>query len=172
MLTFLYFCFVVFSPALIPTLWTHKSTYSFSLGTIWEYITYSWSFPGGSAVKNLPANVGDMGLIPGLGRSPGEGNGNPLQYSYLENSMDRGAWRATDHGVAKSWIRPYNNNNLYLRIIKAVYCHRAYLTDMQSTSWEMLGWMKHKLESRLPVEISITSDMQITPLLWQKAKKN
>ena len=47
--------------------------------------------------------------------------------------------------------------------IKAVYCHPAYLTDMQSTSYEMLGWMKHKLESRLPGEISITSDMQMTP---------
>ena len=61
-------------------------------------------FPGGSEVKNLPANAedaGDMGLIPGLGRSPGEGNGNPLQYSCVENSMDRGAWQATVHGVAK-----------------------------------------------------------------------
>ena len=54
--------------------------------------------------------------------------------------------------------------------IKAVYCHPAYLTYMQSTSWEMLGWMKHKLESRLPGEISITSDMQMTPPVWQKAK--
>ena len=54
--------------------------------------------------------------------------------------------------------------------IKAVYCHRAYLTYMQSTSWEMLDWMKHKLESRLPGEISITSDMQMTPHLWQTKK--
>ena len=53
---------------------------------------------------------------------------------------------------------------------KAVYCHPAYLTFLQSTSREMLGWMKHKLESRLPVEISITSDMQMTPPLWQKVK--
>ena len=55
--------------------------------------------------------------------------------------------------------------------IKAVYCHLAYLTYMQSTSCEMLGWMKHKLESRLLGEISITSDMQMTPPLWQKAKR-
>ena len=55
---------------------------------------------------------------------------------------------------------------------KAVYCHPAYLTYMQSTSWEILGWIKHKLESRLPGEISIASDMQMTPPLWQKAKKN
>ena len=50
-------------------------------------------------------NVGDLGSIPGLGRSPGEGNGNPLQYSCLENPMDRGAWWAIVHGVAKSWTR-------------------------------------------------------------------
>ena len=56
--------------------------------------------------------------------------------------------------------------------VKAVYCHPAYLTSMQSTSWEMLGWMKHKLESRLPEEISVTSDMQMTPPLWQKVRKN
>ena len=56
--------------------------------------------------------------------------------------------------------------------IKAVYCHPAYLIYMQSTSWEMLDWMKHKLESTLPGEISITSDMHMTPRLWQKVKKN
>ena len=56
--------------------------------------------------------------------------------------------------------------------VKAVYCHPAYLTDMQSTSWETLGWKKHKLESRLPGEISITSDMQMTPPLWQKVRKS
>jgi len=54
--------------------------------------------------------------------------------------------------------------------IKAVYCHAAYLTYMQSTSWEILDWMKHKLESRLLGEISITSDMQMIPHLWQKVK--
>ena len=58
-------------------------------------------FPGGSVVKNLPANTGDMGSTPGSGRSLGEGNGNPLQYSGLENSMDRGAWWAIVHGVTK-----------------------------------------------------------------------
>ena len=52
-------------------------------------------FPGGSVVKNLPANAGDSGLIPGSGRSPGEGNGNPLQYSSLGNPVDRRAWQAT-----------------------------------------------------------------------------
>ena len=54
--------------------------------------------------------------------------------------------------------------------IKAVYCHPAYLTSMQSTSWETLDWNKHKLESRLPGEISVISDMQMMPPIWQKAK--
>ena len=56
-------------------------------------------------VKNPPANAGDTGSIPGLGRPPGGGNGNPLQYSCLENPMDRGAWWATVHGVSRSWTR-------------------------------------------------------------------
>ena len=56
--------------------------------------------------------------------------------------------------------------------IKAVYCHSVYLTYMQSTSCKMPGWMKHKLESRLLGETSTTSDMQMTPHLWQKAKRN
>ena len=56
-------------------------------------------------VKNLPANAGDMSLTSGSGRSPGGGHGNLLQYSYLENSMDRGAWWATVHGAAKSWTQ-------------------------------------------------------------------
>ena len=64
---------------------------------------YVLDFPGVSVVKNLPANVGDTCSIPGLGRSPGEGNGKSLQYSYLENHMDRGALQATVHGVARSW---------------------------------------------------------------------
>ena len=54
--------------------------------------------------------------------------------------------------------------------VKGVYCHPAYVNYMQSTSLETLGWRKHKLELRLPGEISITSDMQMTPLLWQKVK--
>ena len=63
------------------------------------------SFPGGSDDKASACNVGDPGSIPGLGRSPGEGNGNPLQYSCLENPTDGGAWQATAHGVAKSRTR-------------------------------------------------------------------
>ena len=72
------------------------------------FLNYLQGFPGGSPVKNLPAmqettyNAGDTGSIPGLGRSPGEGSDNPLQYSCLGNPEDRGAWWATVHGVAES----------------------------------------------------------------------
>ena len=62
-------------------------------------------FPGGSASKESASNAGDVGSSPGLGRSPGDGNGNPLQYSCLENSMDRRAWQASVHGVTKSQTR-------------------------------------------------------------------
>ena len=65
-------------------------------------------FPGGSEGKESACNAGDPGLIPGWGRSPGKANGCPLQYSCLENPMDRGAWGATVHGVAKSWTRLSN----------------------------------------------------------------
>ena len=61
-------------------------------------------FLGGSVVENLPANAGDMSLSPVLGRSLGEGNGNPLQYSCLGNPINRGAWRTVAHGVTKSQI--------------------------------------------------------------------
>ena len=68
-------------------------------------------FPSGTVIKNVPANAGDArdeGLIPGLGRSPGGGYGNPLQDSCLENPMDRGAWRATVHVVTKTWTQLSN----------------------------------------------------------------
>ena len=70
--------------------------------------TWGLGFPGGSVVKNLPANAGNAGSIPELGRFPGEGNGNSLQYSYLGNSMHGGTWWGTVHGVAKSQTRLSN----------------------------------------------------------------
>ena len=65
-------------------------------------------FPGGSDSKESACNAGDLGSIPGLGRSPGEGNGNPLWYSCLENSIEGGAWLATVHGVTESWTQLSN----------------------------------------------------------------
>ena len=78
-----------------------------------------------------------------------------VKRQYLELDMEQ----LTDSKLGKEYV-------------KAVYCHPAYLTPMQGTSWEMLGWKNNKLESRLPGEISLTLDMQMTPLLWQKVKKN
>ena len=69
---------------------------------------HAWTFqgfPGGSDGGESIRTVGNLGSIPGLGRSPGEGHSNPLQYSFLENPKDRGAWWATVHGVTKSWTR-------------------------------------------------------------------
>ena len=78
--------------------------------------------------------------------------------------------------VKKQQVEPdmeqQTGSKLGKEYVKAVFCQPAYLISMQSTSCEMLGWMKHKLESTLPGEISVTSDMQMTPPLWQKAKKN
>ena len=98
------------------TTWSsrHRSTdlvtlfwMSYSVLPLWEHLGLTYvltSFPGDSVVKNTPAHAGDardMGLIPGSGISPGERNGNPLQYSCLENPTDRGNWWVTVHGVAK-----------------------------------------------------------------------
>ena len=71
-------------------------------------------------------------------------------------------------------VKILNSKSMFLgkKYVKAVYCHPVYLTSMQSTSCEMLGWMTHKLESRLPGEISTTSDMQTIASKWQKAKRN
>ena len=69
-------------------------------------------------------------------------------------------------------IEQHTGFKLGKEYVKAVYCHPAYLTYILGTQRETLGWMKHKLEYRLPGEISITSDMQMTPPLWQKVKKN
>ena len=82
--------------------WSHHRDY---LGHEDLFCSSFVGFPGGSEVKVSACNAGGLGSIPGSGRSPGEGNGNPLQYSCVENPMDGGAWWATVHGVAKSWTR-------------------------------------------------------------------
>ena len=78
--------------------------------------------------------------------------------------------------VKKQQLEPdmeqWTSSKLGKEYVKAVYCHPAYLTYMQNTSYKMPGWMKHNLESRLPGEISVTSDTQMIPPLWQKVKRN
>ena len=92
-------------------------------------------FPSGAVVKNPPANAGDtvdVGSIPGSGRSPGKGNGNPLQYSSLANSMDRGDWRATAHRVTKSQTqliyeaRTHAHLSTFLNDLHDVYKFRVF----------------------------------------------
>ena len=87
--------------------------FSFCVSFWTTYIVFD--FPGGSEGKVSAYNVGDLGSIPGLGRSPGEGNGNPLQYSCLGNPMDGGTWWATLHGVAKSLA--FRTTNLYFHAV-------------------------------------------------------
>ena len=88
---------------------TKQNTYPYqflkTMLPIWKPLIETKGFPCSSVGKESACSAGDLGSIPGLGRSPGEANGNPLQYPCLENLMDRGAWWAAVHGVAKSWAR-------------------------------------------------------------------
>ena len=98
----------------------------------------------------------------------------------MENSEKDGHTRAPDLPLETLYagqqleldMEQQTGTKLGKEYVKAVYCHPAYLTYMQSTSGEILGWKKHKLESRLLGEISITSEMQMTPPLWQRVKRN
>ena len=88
----------------------------------------SWDFPSGSDSKASAYNVGDLGSIPGSGRSPGEGNGSPLQYSCLENPMDRGTWWATVHGVAQSQTQLSDFTFVYGVRHKIYHCYHFKCT--------------------------------------------
>ena len=79
---------------------------------------------------------------------------------------------AGQEAIVRTGHGKWTGSNLGMEYVKAVYRYPAYLTYVQSTSWEKPGWIKHKLESRFPGEISVTSDSQMTPPLWQKVKKN
>ena len=96
-------CLIIPSQRHSPKFSSHFKALGFCPG-----LYFCWTSQVALVVKNLPSNAGDIkgvGLIPGSGRSSGEGNGNPLQYSCLENSRDRGVWWATVHGVSQSWTR-------------------------------------------------------------------
>ena len=100
------------------------------------------------------------GSVADVSKFNGQGNGNPLQYSHLENPMDGEAFDCVDHN--KLW-KILKVMGIPDHLTCPLICHSGYLTYVQGTSCKMLGRMKHKMESRLPGEISITSDMQITP---------
>ena len=115
-------------------------------------------------VKNLPANAGDvrdMGSTPGLGRSPGEGHGNPLQYSCLENPVDQGAWWTTVHRAAKSWAQ-LNQLSVHTRARAHTHTH-THTEAMQSTThptppptnnWIGLKEREHEIKMRSTQEVS------------------
>ena len=103
-------------------------------------------FPGGSDGKASAYNVGDPGLIPGLGRSSGEGNGNPLQYSCLENPMDGGSWKTTVHGVAKSRTRLS-----YFTFFHFLSFLCSYRLDKQDIKMHMNYALKLCIKIKLPV---------------------
>ena len=94
-------------------------------------------FPDSSVAKESACNARDPGLIPGSGRSSGEGNGNPLQYSSLENSMDGGAWQASVHGVTKYWTRLSNFSFFWASLVAQLVKN---LPAMQETWVLSLGW--------------------------------
>ena len=96
--------------------------------------------PVAQLVKNLPANAGDAGSIPGSGRSPGEGNGTPLQYSCLGNPMDRGAWRAIVYGVKKSWTRL--SVHAYIHMFILLYSLLIHLTSLVAQTVKRLSTMQ------------------------------
>ena len=100
----------------------------------WLYLIGPKGFPGGSEVKASACNIGDLGSIPGSGRSPGEGNGSPLQYSCLENPMDRGSWQATVHGVAKSWTQLSDFTSLHF------IQHEGPLQKEMATYSSLVAW--------------------------------
>ena len=100
-------------------------------------------------VKCLAYNGGDLGSIPGEGRSSGEGNGNPLQYSCLENPMDRGAWWATVHGVAKSWTRLSDFTSLYIQIHGKISLEECKLLSLVMS----LGCVLHEVGQERVVEV-------------------
>ena len=89
--------------SLLPDPTQHAQLLSLETNSCSTQAFIYWSLPGSSNGKESACNMGGLGLIPGWGRSPGEGHGNPLQYSCLENPVDRGAWWAVVHGVTKSW---------------------------------------------------------------------
>ena len=107
-------------------------------------------FPGGSDGKESACIVRDLGSIPGSGASPGEGNGNPLQHSRLENSMDRRAWKATVHGVAKNWTRLSELHTRMLLDCNGSIALEAYVSKPKSKAFDASWFVKWKCKTNQP----------------------
>ena len=157
--------------------WTHHIAKKSTLVTLdhWEFQDVCYfnitqqGFPGGSEVKNPPTNSGDMGLIPGLGRRPGEGNDNLLQYSCLENSMDRGAWWATVHRVAKEsdmtwWLNNNHHNDPTHPVVYKIQKDRMTLKDLTCCEMKEWDWVPRWPMLSGP---TVTEDLHHLPLLVQ-----
>ena len=114
---------------------------------LWIGNGHDWGFLGGSVVKNSPANAGDPGSIPDLGRSPAEGNGNLLKYSWLGNPMDRGAWQATIHGLAQSWTQLSNWKTLTMIVEK--YCMFCFGIQCSLSFVLAISWLYKKQDIKL-----------------------
>ena len=114
--------------------------FSASFWTTWLDLYSSRGFPGGTAVKNPPANAGDSGSIPGSGRCPGGGNGNPLHYSCLGNPIDRGAWQATVHGVAKESDTTWRLNHHHHTAAETPQRIRRYFGSLEAMPNDPSSW--------------------------------
>ena len=122
-------------------------TYMFSTQTYGIYLCNL--LPGGTVVKNLPASAGDTGSIPGLGRSPGEGNGNPHQYSSLENPMDRGTWQAIVQGVTNSdTTEQLSMQTTKAALLSSSISQKIYFDLFLKCNWK---WLRN-LKSSFPGE--------------------
>ena len=123
---------------------------------IHTYIPTCMGFPGGSDGKESDLNVGNPGLIPGLGKSPGEGNSNPVQYSCLGNPIDRGAWWSSAHGVAKRLTQLSNEHfhflHIYLQIDLDIHTYTYTQYDYLSSP----TWPNMTIISHVATEISLT----------------
>ena len=136
-----------------------------------SYLHSPVGFPGGSEDKASTCNAGDQGSIPGLGRSPGEGNGNPLQYSCLENPMDRGAWRATVHGVARSrtWLSDFTHTHTHTPPLSYPDLHsRIFSTEKTSKGGGAQEWyLEHEyLLGNAMVKVGIKSSKRFCLLSY------
>ena len=131
-------------------------------------------FSGGSVVKNLPANAGDTGSIPGLERSPGRQNSNPFQYSCLENPMDRGAWQATVQGVTKSYNWATDDTHtieIYQHHIIFVICISLMTNDVEYLCMSLLVLHKHKCSfMKCLHEFSGPFFIGLSEFVWRKGK--